>query len=722
MVAIQHNRRGNPLSFCSIFFLVTALCLLVRPPVAHGLSTNDQLSDPWSASSIDEDQSPVGQPDIIATHLSRAEYHLKVGAWPQATQNAQSVLAQEPENVKARAILGLIAALGGQQDKAEETLTFLAGKQATGMYAELIAAVLSGQKNNVEQAQDHLAKARTQEPDHPVILYYAGSLALAQGKLTEAEQAFQAALDKSPQFPPALAGLGQVYWRGKQADKAVAAYQRAIAAEPDTLLYRQQLIAIYKATGQKDAENKASRELLYFIPGIKERFLQQMMDLLNWGKNDEAIKQADTLLAVYQKFPVGHYIKAMAYINKGEGEAARKSLAALLSAGPRTVKTNHEAGLVYLTLGELDKAEEQFKLALALEPNNGRTFVFLPIIEQLRGHRDRALDGLTVMLAQKEPPALVHYLRANNFLAEDKMEEYQQEMQQGAALVPGLATKDAGIIPSSGDRVAVANNRNLMVLFFFNGWYEQAFRKSALVLKTNPSDPFALWYNALSSMIQKRYPEAVTNLNTLLEHAPDLAAAHMELGQAYKLMGKTSNALAAFKNAAALSPSPAPAYIAMGDLSMQTGNDADAIQSYRKAIEINPDTAHAYPPLALLLAEKPETIGDAMQLAQKAVALAPNSPAALDALGWVLVQQGHIKEGLEKLHRAHELSPRVPDVLYHLGVGYYKDNHPEKARQWLEAALAINQDFRGSDLAREIVKKARLQRSKQTNSPQGKAD
>jgi Tfp pilus assembly protein PilF len=147
----------------------------------------------------------------------------------------------------------------------------------------------------------------------------------------------------------------------------------------------------------------------------------------------------------------------------------------------------------------------------------------------------------------------------------------------------------------------------------------------------------------------------------------------------------------------------------MGDISMQTGEDAEAIQSYRKAIELDPKSPLAYSPLALLLADKPDTVGDARRQAEQAMALAPNSPDALDALGWVHIQQGQIKQGLELLHRTQKLSPRVPRVLYHLGVGYYKDNQPEKAKQWLEAALAINHHFRGSEQARDIVQKITVQ-------------
>lgn len=703
MLTIPDNRH-NPLGVLPlILFLVLVSGFPLFSTSSHGLTTNDPSGGSWDVPATSRSQSPVNQPDIIGATLSRAEYNLKRGDWQEAAQQAQFVVSKDKENVKAHAILGLIAALGGQQEQAERTLALLHSHKASGLYPALIAAVLDGQKKQFQQARSHLATALQQEPDHPIALYVAGSLDLAQENWIQAEQAFLAVVRSSPEFAPALAGLGQAYWNLKQTEQAVAAYQKAIAAEPDTLLYRQQLIVLYKATGQKDAENKAATEMLYFVPGVKERSLEQAMDLLNRGEYDQAIKRADTLMGIYKKFPVSHYIKAAALINKGDAEAARKSIADLLAAGPRTVKAHHEAGLCYLALGDLDKAEEQFKLALALEPDNGRTFVFLPIIEQLRGHRDRALNGLAVMLAQNEPPALIHYLQANNYLAEGKSFDFQQSMKQGVGLVPGLKEGTPGISPASNRQGEIADNRNLMVLYFFNGWYEQAVRKSTLLLKANASDPFALWYNALAKISQKRYADAIASLKQLLALDPNLSAVHMQLGQAYVQTGDKDQALKSFAKVTETSPEPYAAYMAMGNVYWQRGADAEAAQSYRKAIEIRPESSHAYPPLAVILAEQPGTVEESGRLAEKAVALAPKDPSALDALGWANIHQQNLQVGIEKLEQARELAPRDPLILYHLGVGYYRMNQSDKAKQWLSAALGVTREFRGSKQAQEIL-------------------
>ncbi len=103
--------------------------------------------------------------------------------------------------------------------------------------------------------------------------------------------------------------------------------------------------------------------------------------------------------------------------------------------------------------------------------------------------------------------------------------------------------------------------------------------------------------------------------------------------------------------------------------------------------------------------DQPKSHDEAFKIANKSVEVAPKNPFSLDALGWVNLQRGDIKGGLEKLKEASSILPQDPVILYHLGVGYYKDNNPKEAKNALQAALNISTSFRGADQAAEILKK-----------------
>jgi tetratricopeptide (TPR) repeat protein len=643
--------------------------------------------------------------DPIAAALILAEGRLKQGLWQEAIQYAQFVISRDKQNHKAHGILGTIYALTGQKKMAEGELTLLKGVSDKDFYAELIKAMLKAQEGKFKEAEEHMGLALKKEPSHPVAIYYSGSLNLAQNNLDKAEKAFKDVIASKPNFSPALAGLGQVYWLRKNTKEAISYYQKAIESDQENLIYRRQLIEIYKLTGQKEAENKAIMESLYYIPGVKEIQSRRGLEFLMEGSYQEAIKLSDKLLGIYKRFPGGYYIKAAAQVNLGKKDDALTNIDAFLKSGFGLPFTHHQAGICYLALGEIEKADEQFKTVIAIDPKSGRSFVPMTIIEQMRGNYDRALQGLQITLTQGEPPSLIHYLRANIFMAKGDKKEYQNEMKEGKEMVPGLKLEIVSFFPTGKEATKLAEDRNLMVIFFLNTWYDKAIQKSDSIIKLYGKDLFAWYYKGLSKMAQKKTKEAINCFNQVVNIAPDLLSAHLALGQVYIQVNDYENALKAFNKVIEINPSYSPAHLALGDVHFQRKEGEKAVQSYRKAIELNPKSPDAYQRLALILAEQPKSHDEAFKMATKSVEFAPKSPFSLDALGWVSVQRGDIKGGLEKLKEASILLPQDPVILYHLGVGHYKNNNPNEAKNALQAALNISKNFRGADQAIEILKK-----------------
>lgn len=697
-------RKGSMMPNRKIFSILFAIgfCFsLFLPEICKGVSySGSQITLPEELTGVD-----LGQIDPTTTTLILAESRLKQGLWQEAIQYAQFIISRENQNSKAHGILGTIYALGGQKKMAEGELTFLKGKGEKGFYVELIEAMLKAQEKKFKEAEQHLGLALQKEPGHPVGIYYSGSLNLAQNNLDKAEKAFKDVIASNPNFSPALAGLGQICWQKKKTQEAISYYQKAIENDPENLLYRKQLIEIYKSTGQKEAESKALIEFAYYTPGVKELYLNRGLELLFEGSYQEAIELSDKLLGIYRRFPGGYYIKAVAQINLGQKENAPGNIESFLKIGFGIPRTHHEAGMCYLALGEIDKADEQFKMVIAIDPKSGISFVPMTIIEQMRGNYDRALQGLRLTLSQGEPPSLVHYLMANIFMAKGDKNDYQKEMATGKELVPGMKLESVSFFPPGKETKKVTEDRNLMIIFFLNSWYDKAIQKSDSIIKLYGKDLFAWYYKGLSKMAQKKSQEAINSFNQVVLIDPNLLSGLMGIGQAYLQFNDSEKALRAFKKVTEINPSYAPAYFVLGDVYYQTKQEEKATQSYKKVIELNPKVPDAYQRLALIFSEQPKNHDEALKMAQKAIELAPQSPFSLDSLGWVYVQRGETKKGIEKLREASTLLPQDPIILYHLGVGYYKYNNPKEAKNALQAALNISKNFRGADQATEILKK-----------------
>lgn len=95
---------------------------------------------------------------------------------------------------------------------------------------------------------------------------------------------------------------------------------------------------------------------------------------------------------------------------------------------------------------------------------------------------------------------------------------------------------------------------------------------------------------------------------------------------------------------------------------------------------------------ALLLAERPEGLDEALALAEAAFADGPDI-AARDALAWVLHRRGEDARAREVIRPALELGTRDPTVLFHAGVIAQARGDAAEARRLLAACLERNPGF-----------------------------
>lgn len=82
--------------------------------------------------------------------------------------------------------------------------------------------------------------------------------------------------------------------------------------------------------------------------------------------------------------------------------------------------------------------------------------------------------------------------------------------------------------------------------------------------------------------------------------------------------------------------------------------------------------ARAYNNLAYLLAERRQSLDEALALARRANELAADTAAIQDTLGWIHCQRGQYREAVGLLSKAAERSPNDATIQYHLGMAYYR--------------------------------------------------
>ena len=177
-------------------------------------------------------------------------------------------------------------------------------------------------------------------------------------------------------------------------------------------------------------------------------------------------------------------------------------------------------------------------------------------------------------------------------------------------------------------------------------------------VERDPSDAHAFYYLGRAQYNRKHFDEAVHAFAQSLKLDPKSALAQDNLGLSHEAMGKTDDALAAYRAAVAL----------------------DASATTR--------TSGPYLDLGSLLVEESRP-GDAVPYLLQAAAIAPDDPLAHRALGKACLALNRLEEAQAEFEKAVALAPRNAPLHFLLAEVYGKRGLADRARLETERYTAL---------------------------------
>jgi tetratricopeptide (TPR) repeat protein len=209
-----------------------------------------------------------------------------------------------------------------------------------------------------------------------------------------------------------------------------------------------------------------------------------------------------------------------------------------------------------------------------------------------------------------------------------------------------------------------------------------------------PSSPYfeqAQIEIASSLAAEERSAEAIALMKAAVRADRSSEEMRLTLAGLYAESGRHADAAAAAGEAIALLGEDPPDdawrfYIGRAASLIELKRWPEAEADLRRAVEIAPEEPTTLNYLGYSWAERGENLEEAFKLIEKAVALAPNSGAIIDSLGWAHYQLGRYAEALPHLEKAASLEPADPTITDHLGDVYMKLGRTVEAEfQWRRA-------------------------------------
>ncbi|TFG88071.1 MAG: tetratricopeptide repeat protein, partial [Hyphomicrobiales bacterium] len=153
-------------------------------------------------------------------------------------------------------------------------------------------------------------------------------------------------------------------------------------------------------------------------------------------------------------------------------------------------------------------------------------------------------------------------------------------------------------------------------------------------------------------------PKALVTADQAVAAGATSAAAHHGRGAALLALGKTEEALAAFRKAAELDPRHAPAAASIAVALTAQGKGVEAVAAARKAVELEPSSAEAHAILgAAILAQDPKLWSDAIAEAQDGAFKNPKNPEIQMIVAKIFETDGRYDQATGSYKRALEIDP-----------------------------------------------------------------
>ena len=213
-----------------------------------------------------------------------------------------------------------------------------------------------------------------------------------------------------------------------------------------------------------------------------------------------------------------------------------------------------------------------------------------------------------------------------------------------------------------------------------------------------------------------RTVEALDAFKRVTELNPNYAEGHNNMGVALKDQGKLEEAIVAYNQALVIKPDYAEAYYNTGKILHEQKKLEEATFAYNKALEIKPDYAEAYYNKGIALHEKGK-LEEAVVAYNQALAIKPDYGDSHHNMGNVLHEQGKLEEAIVAYNSALKAKSDYAEGYNNMGNVLKDQGKLEDAIEAYKKALVIKPD---SALAIENFQSLDIQLSATSLDPSGR--
>lgn len=661
-------------------------------------------------------------PNNVDAYVARARANLMAGKTELAKADAQRVSQIEPNNPIGRYLAAAVAYAQGDIDKANEEYTRVADVFRTFQPAILLGALIKFRRNELNQSERLLAQYMSLDPTNIEARRVLAVVRIRSGQAQSAIDILKKLIAEYPDDISAYQYMASAYINLNDFDQAAKVYEEIMRrGNPEAARQANSALTLLGKSGnaqQSDVSVADGKLILRVLDLINNNDLttakNEVEGALGRSPDSQILLNLAGGVEMARKNYIGareHFLKALKLnpeflsaidnldridLLENRPNEIEQRLRKLVDANPKSEKL-----AVRLAKFMVDNARTSEAITLLNERAAAMPDSLLIAQAQVRayfigGDISKAAEAArrSAKLADKDAAALVF---ANVALRDAGA--YQDALDVAEKLVAAFPDSEQALLTKAQSLVLLNRNKDAVALL------DGAFAKKpesvplaralvdlAVEMKDLPkAKTVAATLGKYNRVAEKQLTaDATSRLGDnagaikLLEEAlvvdpvSDLAT---DLFVLRRINGQINQALEGMGNWLKQNPNDKRGWMAYASALLELNRLPEAEAAYTRLLGIDPNNAAALNNYAWIRHELNRP--DALDYAERAYRIAPGSPEIADTLGWLMVKNGKLKDGVNILRAAAGGATNNGEILYHLAYALSKTGRPDDAKNIL---------------------------------------
>lgn len=332
--------------------------------------------------------------------LQEAVGALESGDPARAKRSCNEILANEPRQVEALHLIGLVFKKSGDLEEAAKRIRMALNivpnqPQAHNNLGNILAAL-----GKTDVAMKSYDEATRLDPLFADPWFNKGLLEVATGRHYQAIESHKKAVSRNPRDPRFLNALGIAHKYVDQLDEAIEAFHQALELEPDNYKVLHNLALALKLAERLEESIEMYDKALKLAPDVPEIHYNRANAHYECGKVEEAIHGFETAIDIQPDFMDAHETLNQYYWEAGEADKFAKSFEPAIKRAPLSPELRAEYGRSLELSGKNEEALEILDLALkdvggapCIHHRIGRVLYNLQWVDEAVQHFKEAIEG-----------------------------------------------------------------------------------------------------------------------------------------------------------------------------------------------------------------------------------------------------------------------------------------------------------------------------------------